>query len=155
MLNGCFKKFLGTYIPTNRLKILKLLFSLILLLQMCVQWKKTEVSIMFLRVDISNLVPAVFSDIVAILTAPAVTIWKNYVFGDIALIIPRRLYGSSFVFGKKQNSGKRKGICSVEAKHRSLIRSVAPGLLAETVARLRLRLPPPASQLAHILHMSD
>jgi hypothetical protein len=27
---------------------------------------------MFLRVDISNLVPAVFSDIVAILTAPAV-----------------------------------------------------------------------------------
>jgi hypothetical protein len=27
---------------------------------------------MFLRVDISNLVPTVFSDIVAILTAPAV-----------------------------------------------------------------------------------
>jgi hypothetical protein len=32
--------------------------------------------------------------------------------------------------------------------------TVAPGLLVETVARLRLRLPPPASQLAHILHMS-
>ncbi len=28
--------------------------------------------------------------------------------------------------------------------------AVAPGLLAETVVRLRLRLPPPASQLAHI-----
>jgi hypothetical protein len=32
--------------------------------------------------------------------------------------------------------------------------AVAPGLLAETVVRLRLRLPPPASQLAHILYMS-
>jgi hypothetical protein len=43
-----------------------------LLLQMCVQRKKPEVSIMYLRGDISILVPAVFSEIVAILTAPAV-----------------------------------------------------------------------------------
>jgi hypothetical protein len=39
---------------------------------MCVQRKKPEVSIVYLRGDISILVPAVFSEIVAILTAPAV-----------------------------------------------------------------------------------
>jgi hypothetical protein len=43
-----------------------------LLLQMCVQRKKPEVSIMYPRGDTSILVPAVFSEIVAILTAPAV-----------------------------------------------------------------------------------
>jgi hypothetical protein len=43
-----------------------------LLLQMCVQRKKPEVSIMYLRGDTSILVPAVFLEIVAILTAPAV-----------------------------------------------------------------------------------
>jgi hypothetical protein len=41
---------------------------------MCVQRKKPEVSIMYLRGDTSILVPAVFSEIVAILTAPAVII---------------------------------------------------------------------------------
>ncbi len=49
---------------------------MILLLQMCVQWKKPEVSIMYLRGDISILVPAVFRTIVAIFTAPAVTVQK-------------------------------------------------------------------------------
>ncbi len=49
-----------TYICTKWFKILKLLLFLILLLQMCVQWKIPEVSIMFLRGDISILVPAVF-----------------------------------------------------------------------------------------------
>ncbi len=36
---------------------------------------------MFLRVDISNLVPAVFSDIVAILTAPAVDSFCKRAYG--------------------------------------------------------------------------
>jgi hypothetical protein len=45
---------------------------MMLLWQMCVQWKKPEVSIMYLRGEISILVLAVFSEIVAILTAPAV-----------------------------------------------------------------------------------
>jgi hypothetical protein len=39
---------------------------------MCVQLKKPEVSVMYLKGDISILVPAVFRTIVAILTAPAV-----------------------------------------------------------------------------------
>ncbi len=45
-----------------------------------------------------------------------------------------------------------KGYLTTNYKHQSLCLplSVALGLLAETVVRLRLRLPPPASQLAHI-----
>ncbi len=41
-----------------------------LLLQMCVQRKKPEVSIMYLRGDTPILVPAVFSEIVALLYLP-------------------------------------------------------------------------------------
>ncbi len=63
-----------TYISKKRLKILKLLLFLILVLQMCLQWKNPDVSIMFLRGDISILVPSVFPEILAILTAPAVDI---------------------------------------------------------------------------------
>ncbi len=96
MFNGCLKKFLGTLQailckikltdfwgqidPTylkKRLKISKLLLSLMLLLQLCVKRKKPEVSIMFLRGDIYILVPALFFLILVILTAPAVHINQN------------------------------------------------------------------------------
>ncbi len=43
-----------------------------LLLQMCVQRKKPEVYIMYLRGDTLIFSPGRFSEIVAILTAPAV-----------------------------------------------------------------------------------
>ncbi len=76
-------QFLGsnwTYLSKKRLKILKLLLFLTLVLQMCLQWKKPEVSIMFLRGDISIFSPGRFSEIVAILTAPAVCTRTVHIF---------------------------------------------------------------------------